>query len=116
MLRYLLDENVEPTYRTQIHRQEPDIMIWIVGDRGTPSRGTKDPEILDWCEEWDFVLVTNNRTSMPVHLAYHISQGHHIPGIFILNPKLNMGENIKELILLALTALENEYRDREAWL
>lgn len=70
------------------------------------------PEILLWCEEYDFVLVTNNRTSMPVHLADHLAQGRHIPGIFILNPKLSIGQNIDELIFIADAYLNNEYQDQ----
>ena len=82
-LNYLLDENVDPNYKTQLHRLNSDLVVWIVGEEGTPPKGTLDPEILFWCEEYNFVLVTNNRTSMPVHLNDRINQGHHIPGIFI---------------------------------
>ena len=63
-------------------------------------KGTVDPEILCWCEEHNFLLVTNNRKSMPVHLTDHIAEGHHMPGIFILNPNLSTGQNLEELILL----------------
>ncbi len=58
------------------------------------------------------MLVTNNRTSMPVHLADHIAEGRHVPGIFILNPKLSMGQNIDELILIAEGSFDNEYQDQ----
>lgn len=78
--------------------------MWVIGEPNTPPRGI-DPEILFWCEEYGFVLVTNNRTSMPVHLADHIAQNHHIPGIFILSPKLSMGRNLDELIFIAEAAL-----------
>jgi hypothetical protein len=49
---------------------------------------------------------------MPVHLAEHVAQNRHVPGIFILNPKLSMGQNIDELIFIAEAALENEYQDQ----
>ncbi|MFB2893730.1 DUF5615 family PIN-like protein [Aerosakkonemataceae cyanobacterium BLCC-F50] len=111
-LKYLLDENVDPTYKTQLHRRNPDIVMWVVGEPGTPPRGTLDPEILCWCEEYDFVLVTNNRTSMPVHLTDHIAAGRHVPGIFILNPKLSMGQTIEDLIFVAEASFKNEYQDR----
>ncbi|MCL1464612.1 DUF5615 family PIN-like protein [Argonema galeatum] len=111
-LKYLLDENVDPSYKIQLHRRNPDIVMWIVGEPGTPPRGTLDPEILCWCEEHDFVLVTNNRTSMPVHLTDHIAIGRHIPGIFILNPKLSMGQTIEDFIFIAEASFENEYQDR----
>lgn len=38
---------------------------------------------------------------MPVHLISHLNQNFHIPGIFILNPKLTIGQNIEELIIIA---------------
>lgn len=112
MLKYLLDENVDPSYKIQLTRLNPNLIIWVVGEPSTPPRGTLDPEILFWCEEYRFVLVTNNRTSMPVHLAAHITQNHHVPGIFILNPKLSMGQNLDELIFIAEAAFENEYQDQ----
>ncbi|WP_272819273.1 DUF5615 family PIN-like protein [Scytonema hofmannii] len=71
MICYLMDENVDPVYQIQLLRQDTNLVVWAVGDMGTPSKGTLDPEILIWCEEHDFILVTNNRTSMPVHLIEH---------------------------------------------
>lgn len=111
-LQYLLDENVDPTYKAQLHRRNPNIVMWVVGEPSVPPRGTLDPEILLWCEEHNFLLVTNNRTSMPVHLADHIAEGRHVPGIFILNPKLSMGQNIDELILIAEGSFDDEYQDQ----
>ena len=111
-LKYLLDENVDPLYKTRMIRQEKDLIIWVVGEPHTPAKGTLDPEILLWCEDYNFALVTNNRTSMPVHLVEHINQRLSVPGIFILNPKLTMGENIDELILITITAVEDEYQNQ----
>lgn len=111
MLRYLMDENVNPNYQTQLLQREPGLVVWAVGDPGAPPKSTLDPEILIWCEEHGFVLVTNNRTSMPTHLAEHLAQGRYVPGIFILNPKLSMGEMIDELILIALASEDDEYQD-----
>lgn len=111
-LKYLLDENVDPLYKTQTVRQEKELIIWAVGEPYTPAKGTLDPEILLWCEEYNFVLVTNNRTSMPVHLVDHINQGRSVPGILILNPKLSIGENIDELILIAKTSVDDDYQNQ----
>lgn len=83
-LQYLLDENVDPLYGTQLLRSAPELRVWAVGDPSAPPKGTLDPEILLWCEEWDFTLVTNNRHSMPLHLADHLAAGRHIPGISFL--------------------------------
>lgn len=111
MIRYLMDENVDPIYQNQLLRQEPDLIVWAVGDEGAPPKSTLDPEILIWCEEHGFVLVTNNRTSMPPHLSDHLTQGRHVPGIFIFNPNMGIGETIDELIPIASTSDNNEYQD-----
>ncbi|MEH1905682.1 MAG: hypothetical protein V7L04_30960 [Nostoc sp.] len=53
---------------------------------------------------------------MPGHLLDHIVVNRHIPGIFILNPNLSIGENIEELIIAALASEEDEYQDRIVYL
>ncbi len=111
-LNYLLDENVDPVYQAQLLRRNPDLVMWVIGDPGAPPIGTLDPEILCWCEEYNFMLVTNNRKSMPVHLTDHIAQGRHVPGIFILNPDLSIGQHIDEFILIAEASFDDEYQDR----
>ena len=72
-LKYLIDENVNSVYPQQLRRREPEIIIRVVGEPDTPKLGTLDPEILIWCEVMGFILVTNNRASMPVHLREHFS-------------------------------------------
>lgn len=81
-IKYLMDENLHPVYQTRLRRKELELVIWVIGDLNTPTKGTLDPEILLWCEKYGFILVTDNRSSMPVHLDEHLVQGHHIPGIF----------------------------------
>lgn len=112
MLKYLMDENVNPVYVKQLRRREPELVTWAVGEPDTPAKGTLDPEILIWCEVRGFTLVTNNRASMPVHLAEHLAQGYHVPGIFILNPGMSVGETLDELILIAEASFSKEYQDR----
>ena len=56
-LRYLLDENVEPSYKTQLARRNSEVIMWVVGEPNAPPRGTLDPEIIKWCEEQGFILV-----------------------------------------------------------
>ncbi|MBR8827312.1 MAG: DUF5615 family PIN-like protein [Gomphosphaeria aponina SAG 52.96 = DSM 107014] len=111
-LKYLLDENVDLVYQNQFLQKNPNYVMWAVGDPGAPPKGTLDPEILCWCEEYGFLLVTNNRKSMPVHLAEHLEQGRHVPGILILNLNLTVGETLDELILIASAAMIEEYLDQ----
>lgn len=78
-------------------RVDDTLVISRIGDIRCPPRGTPDPEILLWCERESAVLVTNNRESMPNHLAAHLADGRHIRGIFSIG-RLSIGEVIDELL------------------
>jgi len=111
-IRYLLDENVNPILRFALLLNEPNLIVWQVGMLSTPALGTLDPEILIWCEENDFILVTNNRKSMPVHLADHLATNRRATGILILNAELSIGETVNELLLIASASSAEEYYDQ----
>jgi hypothetical protein len=120
--KYLLDEHVRfahrrlrltvnPRLKAAVHQHEPEIVVWRIGDPGAPPRGALDPDILLWCEAKGFSLVTDNRTSMPVHLRNHLAAGRHAPGIFILNTKMTMGQTAEELALIWGASEPDEYSD-----
>ena len=111
-IQYLFDENVDPAYFNQIRRRNPDLVVLAVGELTAPSKITLDPEILIWCEIHKFILVTNNRRSMPVDLTDHLEQNRHIPGIFILNSKISICQNIDEMILIYQGSFDDEYQDK----
>jgi hypothetical protein len=115
-IRYLLDENVAPLFRTELLRREPELVVWRVDDPTAPPSGTLDPAILIWCEEKTFILVTNNRQSMPQHLSVHLAQGGHVPGILELNSDMSIGETIEELLLIWGASEANEYQDQLVYL
>lgn len=115
-IRYLLDEHVDALYRTELLKREPTMTIWRISILGAPPKGTLDPDILRWCEENSFILVTNNRKSMPGHLQDHLAEGRHVPGIFELNPNMGIGETIEELLLIWAASHPDEYRDRIIYL
>jgi hypothetical protein len=48
---------------------------------------------------------------MPVHLGEHLEQGRHVPGIFVLNPDMSIGETIQELLIIWGASDEKEYHD-----
>ncbi|MEQ8757577.1 MAG: DUF5615 family PIN-like protein [Coleofasciculus sp. G1-WW12-02] len=116
MIQYLLDEHIASLYRTQLMRKAPYLIVRRIGDPDAPAKGTLDPEILIWCETNNFILVTNNRKSMPKHLADHLAEGHHIPGIFVIDLSQNIGETLTELIFIAEASFVGEYQDRIEYL
>lgn len=112
MRRFLIDENITPEYRTQLLRHEPSPKVLAVGDEGAPPKSTPDPEILVWCEQNQFNLITNNRESMPQHLSDHLLAGNHVPGIFTIKRRVPMRLIIEELLLIVGASDEDEYIDQ----
>jgi hypothetical protein len=115
-VRYLLDEHVDPRLRKGLKRRAPEITVWCIGDAGAPSPGTPDPQILQWCEARSFILVTDNRKTMPFHLVEHLAAGAHVQGVFVLGGKLNMGEIIEELLLVWTATSADNHRDQIRYL
>src|SRR5436305_12904787 len=99
-----MDENLNPLYKKQVVAKMAGLIVYAIGDPGALPRGTLDPQILCWCEENNFILVTNNRESMPLHLREHLAEGRHIPGILTINADMSIRDNIEELLFIAGTS------------
>ncbi|MGI8788595.1 MAG: DUF5615 family PIN-like protein [Pyrinomonadaceae bacterium] len=110
-IRYLLDENVNPILRFSLLASDANLTVWQVGILGAPEYGTLDPEILIWCEDNGFILVTHNRKSMPVHLAEHLAKGRRANGILTLSENMSVGETVDELVLIASASELEEYQN-----
>lgn len=112
MRRYLIDENLSPKYRTQLLRHEPSLTVLRVGDEGAPEFGTQDPEILKWCEQNEFSLITNDPNTMSKHLDDHKESGQHVPGVFMIKRNVSMGAILDELIQIAGDSDKDKYMDK----
>ena len=110
--RFLLDEHVNRAIQRQLRRLDARIEVLAIGDPGAPPAGTPDSDILDWLEENGYILVTENRSTMPVHLSDHFAAGRHIPAVFWIGPGLGIGRIIEELYLIWSVSTAKEYQDR----
>ena len=111
--KYLFDENMpHRTLRTLLLRQVPDMEIWAIGQEGAPSISTLDPDILDWIEQNQCLLVTQNRASMPVHLQDHLAKGQHVPGILTVPTYMSIAQIVEVLVLIWGASLPDEFKDQ----
>ena len=111
-IRFLLDENVDPDLRAALKAQWPEIEVWTISDPGAPGLRAPDPDILRWCEEHRFALITYNRASMPGHLRDHLAAGRHVPGIFILRGRMSIGQTASALALIWGASESGEHLDQ----
>ena len=114
--RFLLDEHINRAIQRQLRRQAPGIEILAIGDPGAPSAGMSDQDILNWIEENQYILVTENRSTMPRHLSNHFTSGKHIPGLLWVRPSVGIGHIIEELYLIWISSSADEYKDRAIYI
>lgn len=110
--RFLLDEHVDRAIVRQLRLMAPDIELTVIGERGAPPQGTPDEDILVRAEAHGYILVTNNRRSMPAHLEHHFGGGRHIPGLFWMHPGSSLSAIIETLFLVWEASEAEEYTDR----
>jgi hypothetical protein len=116
-VRFLLDENMSSGIISGILRHNASIDILRVGDPSAPPLGTLDPDILVFCEAERRLLITDNRSTMPGHIAEHLKSGRHYWGVLkTTSQALPIGQIIADLILIWEASAAEEYADREDWL
>ena len=109
--RFLLDEHVNRAIQRQLRRLDPRIDVLAINDPDAPPAGISDPDILTWIEKSGYILVTENRSTLPEHLADHYAVGGHVPGILWLRPHAGVGQIIEELYLIWVASNADEYED-----
>lgn len=115
-IRYLLDENLPPKLQAAILRFNGAIDILRVGDPDTPPLGTLDPEVLQYLELSQRLLVTDNRRSIPGHLEDYWETGGHSWGVFWLRPSGTIRIWAEELFVIWETSEAEEWIDKVDWI
>ncbi len=108
---FLLDEHIHPALDSYLRLHAPGLPVHTIGDGIGPPRGTLDPQILVWCEKQNSVLITDNRRSMPAHLADHVRDGRTVPGIFSINLSMSVAQLGEHLIFVARVSFPDEYQN-----
>jgi hypothetical protein len=59
-----------------------------------------------------YILITENRSTIPGHLDDHYAVGRHMPGLFWIRPQTSLGRVVEELYLIWYSSVADEYIDR----
>jgi hypothetical protein len=118
-LAYVLDEHLRgPLWRAIQRynaRNDGGINAVRVGDPEGPALASGDPEILLWAEQVGRILITLDERTMSGHLAQHLQDGHHSPGIFMVRPASHIPDVVEFLALAAAASGPQEWSDRIAY-
>jgi hypothetical protein len=114
--RFLLDENLDPKLKIAVLRLYPAADVLRVGDQGVPPLSTPDPDLLDFCEIAERILVTADRTTMPGHIDTHIAMSGHFSGVCLVRAGFSIYRIAQELVLIAEASTAEEWLDRIEWI
>ena len=111
-IRFLLDEHIAHVIRDGLQHRQPEIEVRVAGGKNAPPNGTKDDAILEFLEREGFILVSQNRRTMPGHLVAHLQKGGHVPGILLLRRGYDYGEIILTLQLIWGASAPEDFQDQ----
>ena len=114
MLTYAADENFNGVMLRGLLRELPNLDMVRVQD--TEMYEADDPDILAWAAEEDRVLLTHDAKTIPPYAFARMDAGEPVAGVFIVPQNRSHGAVIEELCDLALYSLEDEWKDRVAFL
>jgi hypothetical protein len=95
---------------------EPGLDVIRVGDPGAPPQNIQDPALLIAAEAMGRVLVSRDRSTMPVHLTDHFVSGHHTAGVILLRNGFTIGQYAQSVVNQWATTAVDEWVDRTIYL
>ena len=98
MLRLLADENLNGDIVRGLLLRQPKFDVVRAQEVGLSA--AEDPEVLAWAAENNRIVVTYDRATMPDFAYERIVAGEQMPGLFLLNDRLSVGQAIDEILLI----------------
>ncbi len=110
MLRLASDADVHGDLVRGLRRRMPELVVVRVQD--VLPQGRSDPEVLRWSAANDFVLISNDRSTMIAHATQRIAAGEPMPGLIVSSKPQPIGEAIEDVLLIAACMSEGEVRSQ----
>jgi hypothetical protein len=107
MLRPLADENSNGDIVRGLLLQQPNIDLIRVQDVGLME--ADDRNVLAWAAANERILLTHDRATIPDLAHERIATDEGMPGIFLINDRLPVGEAIRGLMLIIACSEQAEW-------
>jgi hypothetical protein len=107
MLRFLSDENFNGDIGRGLLLRRPDFDMIRTQDVGL--LGVDDPGVLAWAANNNRILLSHDRATMPDYAYARVKAGQPMPGVFIINDRLPIGQVIRELLIVDECSEQSEW-------
>jgi hypothetical protein len=104
VLRLLIDQDLDQDILRGLIRRIPQLDAMTAFEIGMSE--ASDPELLTWAAQAGRIIITHDRTTMPIHAAELMDEGENIAGLFVVLRRLPLHQVIDDLELM-ITCSEN---------
>jgi predicted nuclease of predicted toxin-antitoxin system len=115
MLLFLLDEHLRGPLWHAIQRHNLLGGLHIdavrVGDSSDLPLGADDRAILEWAQQNDRILVTQDKHTMAKHLADHVQTGRSSPGVLVIRANTSLRPVLEILALAAHAGSQDDFAE-----
>jgi hypothetical protein len=108
----LIDECLPHSVNRGLLRRLPDVSLLRVGEEDAPAIGATDAELLAFCEQHQRILVTADRSTMPVQVQRYAAAGGQTWGVLVARPHCSLHELIDHLELVIDASESEEWINR----
>jgi hypothetical protein len=109
LIAFLVDQNFNEHIVDGLTRRDSTLEFTHVRDVGLAS--APDPAVLEWAAANGLVLLTHDRKTMPSHAYDRVAAGLPMPGVFLVNDDMPIGEAIDQLLIAADCLDPSECKD-----
>jgi hypothetical protein len=97
-----------------LFRRHPELDLVRVQDVGLMQ--TPDPHILEWAASQGRVLLSHDVSTVPPVADQRIGDGKPMPGVFIVNDRMPIGQAIDQILFFSLDVEPDEWKNQVLFL
>jgi hypothetical protein len=109
-VRFLANADLNYAIVQGLRLREPSIDFKTANDAGL--EGLPDPQVLELAAREHRVLVSHDKSTMPVHFAARVRSGLRSPGVLLALPSASVGEIIESLVIIWSASHDKEWSDQ----
>lgn len=109
-IRFLADADLNHAIVQGVRIHEPSIDFQSAHEAGL--EGLPDDEVLELAARTGRVLVSHDKSTMPVHFAARVRLGRRSPGVLLALPSASVGEIVEALLIVWPASTAREWADQ----
>src|SRR5262245_10295309 len=109
MLKLLIDQDFDHDILRGLAQRIPNLDA--VTALQAALSNAKDPELLEWADHAERIVVTHDRKTMPAHARRRMNEGKRVFGVFIVPRRLQILDVINDLEIMIMCSDKHEWEN-----